>query len=209
MTALSTIWFAEEHGLVAGFTMEDELRPATATTIQALQGCKLDIQILSGDNYAVVQKVAKQLGLTTYFAEQKPADKIDCIEKLQAMGRRVLMVGDGLNDAPALSAAHASMAPSSGSDVGQQAADFVLTNTSLSGIVFAHKIARYTDNLVKQNMIIAVIYNCVAVPLACLGLVTPLIAAIAMSASSILVVANSMRLRFIRNNVCIKSEAEL
>lgn len=194
--ALSAVWLAEENGGVAAFAMIDELRPAASTAVRQLQAAGLDVQILSGDTFAVVRETAERLGIKTSFADLRPADKITHVEKLQSEGRRVLMVGDGLNDAPALAAGHASMAPSSGSDVGRQAADFVLTGSSLSGVVISRDTARQTDRLVKQNIAIAIAYNCIAVPLACAGLVTPLIAAIAMSASSILVVANSIRLRF-------------
>ncbi|MEN2494914.1 MAG: putative copper-importing P-type ATPase A [Hyphomicrobiaceae bacterium hypho_1] len=204
--SMTTLWFAEEANSVATFTMTDELRVAAAETIKKLQASKLDIHILSGDNQEVVHQVANQLGITTFFAEQRPADKIAYIQNLQARGCRVLMIGDGLNDAPALSAAHASMAPSSGSDVGRQAADFVLTNVRLSGVAFAHDIAKRTGRLVKQNIIIAILYNCIAVPLACLGLVTPLVAAVSMSGSSVLVVANSMRLHFTRSTLSTKKE---
>jgi len=208
--AVTALWLAEEqlekqkadkqagkHGNVAAFTLVDELRPAAADTVRHLQDSGLEVQMLSGDNPAVVRQTAAELGISTYFAEQQPGDKIAHVHSLQSQGHRVLMIGDGLNDAPALAAGHASMAPSSGSDVGRQAADFVLTGVRLSGVRLAYDVAKCTNSLVRQNIAIAIAYNCIAVPLACAGLVTPLIAAIAMSASSILVVANSMRLRLI------------
>jgi Cu2+-exporting ATPase len=191
----TTVWLADHNGDMAAFAMVDQLRADAIGTIRQLQNDGLDVQILSGDTAAVVRETAQRAGIEAYYAEQKPADKIAHLERLRHEGRRVLMVGDGLNDAPALAASHVSMAPSSGSDVGRQAADFVLTGEGIAGVAFARNIARRTNSLVKQNIAIAIAYNCIAVPLACAGLVTPLIAAISMSASSVIVVANSMRLR--------------
>ena len=191
----TTVWLAEEDGEQACFELSDALRPGAEKTVAVLRKDGLETEVLSGDNIAVVRQTAQLLGVAVYRGEQMPADKIAHLERLQAAGRKVLMVGDGLNDAPALAASHVSMAPSSGSDVGRQAADFVLTGNSLEGVVFAREIAKRTDRLARQNIAIAIIYNCIAVPLALAGLVTPLVAAICMSASSVLVVANSMRLR--------------
>ena len=189
------VWFAEEGDPLARFELDDVLRPDVSETIGALRRDGLGIEILSGDNEAVVRRIADEICIADFRGDQKPADKITRLAELEAHGHKVLMVGDGLNDAPALAASHVSMAPSSGSDVGRQAADFVLTSKSLDGVTFARDIALKVDRLARQNIAIAMVYNCIAVPLALAGFVTPLVAAICMSASSVLVVANSMRLR--------------
>ena len=159
-----------------------------------MQDLAIEIEILSGDQQAIVAALASELGVETIHVEVTPQQKVDRLYKLKNLGRNTLMVGDGLNDAPALTSAHVSMAPASASDVGRLAADFVFTRNDLTAIPFACKIARRTTALIKQNFALAITYNCLAVPLAMAGYVTPLIAALAMSASSIIVVANSMRL---------------
>ena len=152
------------------------------------------VEIVSGDREAPVAHVAAALDVP-FRSGVTPADKVARIDALSAAGRKVLMVGDGLNDTPALGAAHASMAPASASDVGRCAADFVFLRQSLLAIPFAVSVAREARRLIRQNLAFAVAYNIVAVPIAVMGHVTPLIAAVAMSASSILVVANALRLK--------------
>ena len=174
-------------------TFADRLRPDSATALGQLKELGIEASILSGDNGASVGEVARQTGL---FAQSStsPADKQAAIARLQHGGRRVLMAGDGLNDGPALSAADASIAPGTASDVGRQAADFVFLGESLLAIPRAVRGARATMAVVRQNFVLAIGYNALAVPLAMAGKVTPLIAAIAMSSSSLIVIANSLRL---------------
>ena len=153
------------------------------------------MELLSGDREEVAAKVAKEAGITHWTSEVRPEQKVAHLEALKASGRNVLMVGDGLNDAPALMAADVSISPASAADVSQTAADFVFQGRSLTAILETVKVARFSDRLVKQNFGLAFGYNVVTVPLAMLGFVTPLIAAVVMSASSLVVVANSLRLK--------------
>jgi P-type Cu2+ transporter len=190
----TTVWICREGEAPAFFELDDALRPDARKTVEQLRNEGLEIEILSGDADLPVQAAARALAIATVGSELKPQDKIDRITALQRAGRRVMMIGDGLNDAPALAAADVSMTPSSGSDVGRQSADLVFVHDSLEAVTFARHVAKRADRLVKQNIAIAIIYNCIAVPFAVAGYVTPLVAAIAMSSSSILVVANSMRL---------------
>ncbi|MEO5597121.1 MAG: HAD-IC family P-type ATPase, partial [Novosphingobium sp.] len=174
-------------------TFADRLRPDAAAALQKLQALGIECSILSGDAPAAVAEVARTTGLTAHAAA-RPADKQAAITRLQNAGRRVLMAGDGLNDGPALAAADASIAPGSASDVGRQTADVVFLGDSLLAIPRAISAARRTMRVVRQNFTLAIGYNLLAVPAAMAGLVTPLVAAAAMSASSLLVVANSLRL---------------
>ena len=172
----------------------DDLRRDAVATIRRLDRLGIPSSIASGDRAAAVAPVASALGLTAQTS-MRPEDKIDAIARLAGAGHRVLMVGDGLNDGPALAAGHVSMAPASASDVGQTAADAVFLGESLAPVAVAVTAARRTMRVVRQNFAIAIGYNALAVPLALAGLVTPLVAALAMSISSVIVVANALRLR--------------
>ncbi len=175
-------------------TFEDKLRPDAATVIAQLRAALIPSAIISGDRAAAVAPVARMLGLTAQTGMQ-PEDKLEAIARHTAAGAKVLMVGDGLNDGPALAAGHASLAPASASDAGQNAADAVFLGDSLIPVITCIRVARATQAIVRQNFILAIGYNAIAVPLAIAGLVTPLIAAAAMSGSSLIVVANALRLK--------------
>ncbi|MEN9719042.1 MAG: cadmium-translocating P-type ATPase, partial [Pseudomonadota bacterium] len=171
----------------------DQLRPDTAAALGRLAALGIEPAILSGDNAAAVAEVAGATGLAGQGGAS-PQDKQQAIARLQAAGHKVLMAGDGLNDGPALAAADASIAPGTASDVGRQAADLVFLGDGLDAIPRAIAAARRTMKVVRQNFVMAIGYNLLAVPLAMAGHVTPLIAAVAMSTSSLVVIANSLRL---------------
>jgi Cu2+-exporting ATPase len=178
----------------SGFELSESLREGAVATLAALRQAGIESELLSGDSSSAVEPVARQTGIARWRAHSTPASKIARVKELQAEGHCVLMVGDGLNDAPALAAGHVSMAPASASDIGRMAADFVFTRETMLSVPFARDVAVKAGKLVRQNFGLAILYNCIAVPLAVTGYVTPLIAALAMSASSIVVVTNSMRL---------------
>ncbi len=188
------IWLARPGRLPVRFAFVDALRADAKETIAALVARGIPVELLSGDRTEVVADIAGQLGLARYRGEVVPAAKAARLAELSAQGRRVLMVGDGINDAPALAAAHASLSPATGADIAQVAADAVFQGSRLSAVVEILDVAAQARVLVRQNIAMSIVYNALAVPLAVLGLVTPPIAAALMSSSSIAVVANALRL---------------
>jgi len=191
-TGLATEYRAGKARIL--LTFADMLRPDAAATAAALRALGLDPMIASGDRPQALHDVAAATAMMA-TGHMSPQAKLAMIERLKAQGHRVLMVGDGLNDGPALAAGHVSLAPSSASDVSQLAADMIFLGDSLAPVAIAVRAARRTLRVVRQNFALAVGYNVLAVPLAIGGFVTPLVAALAMSLSSIIVVANALRLR--------------
>ena len=190
------LWFKPANGDAVPFRFTDTIKADARETVARLKSAGFAIEILSGDRPDTVKAVAVELGLAdAWRARATPADKVARLEALAGQGRKVLMVGDGLNDAPALALGHASMSPSDAADISQTSADFVFQGAGLSVIVDAIAVARAAEKMSFQNFGIALAYNVVFVPVAVLGFVTPLIAAIAMSASSIAVTGNAVRLR--------------
>jgi Cu2+-exporting ATPase len=171
------------------------LRPDAGEVVAALQAKGLAVSILSGDRAEAVAPVADALGVAEWRAGVSPADKIAEIERLKASGRVVLMVGDGLNDAAALAAANASLSPISAADVTQAKADAVFLGDKLGPVASTLAVSRFARTLMAQNLWLSAIYNLIAVPLAVAGFVTPLVAAIAMSASSVIVTVNALRVK--------------
>ena len=193
--ATATLWYQGAGGPAVSLCFEDRLRSDAAATVRALADAGLGVELLSGDRTPAVAAAAREAGIAHWRAEQKPSDKIARLAALAAQGRKVLMIGDGLNDAPALAAGHASMSPASAADISQAAADAVFQGQRLAPVVEAVAVARAARSMALQNFAIALGYNVLFVPLAVAGLLTPLIAAVAMSASSSAVTANAVRLR--------------
>jgi Cu2+-exporting ATPase len=189
------LWLQEENHPPCPFYFSDPLRDDAPLVINSLNNANIKTFILSGDHKRAVENIAKQLDIKSYKAEQSPVDKFHYLESLKEEGKTVLMVGDGLNDAPVLAKADISMAPGTAVDLAQNAADIVFMGDRLYPVYESYKLACKSQQLVKQNFALAIIYNLIAVPLAFAGMVTPLIAAIAMSGSSLLVIANSFRLK--------------
>lgn len=188
------ISFSETGQNTNQFSLQETLRVDAIEAKTYLDTQNIGTEILSGDGRNAVQKIAKLLNIKDWHASLKPADKHQHLKELENNGELTMMVGDGLNDAPSLAAAHVSMAPASACEVGRQAADFIFTNDSLKAVPYTISTAQKSKCIIQQNFAIAIVYNCIAIPLAFFGIITPLIAAIAMSASSIIVVMNSLRL---------------
>jgi Cu2+-exporting ATPase len=177
------------------FRFADALREGAQEAVEGLKAQGISVTLLSGDSPSAVARVARTLGITDWQAECLPQDKVAHIATRTAQGARVLMVGDGLNDTAALAAAHVSISPATALDAARVASDMVLLGTDLSPIASALQTAQQSTRRIRENFTISTVYNVVAVPLAIAGLATPLIAALAMSLSSITVTLNSLRLK--------------
>jgi P-type Cu+ transporter len=191
-TAVLVGWDDQLRGALA---VGDTVKPSAPAAVAGLRGLGLRPVLLTGDNEATARAVAAAVGIDDVIAGILPADKVAAIRDLQARGHRVAMVGDGVNDAPALAAADLGMAIGAGTDVAISAADLILLNPDLSVVPEAIALARAARKTIRRNLAWAFGYNVAAVPLAALGFLNPLIAAAAMTMSSVLVVANSLRLR--------------
>ena len=180
---------------VAAFALADALKPDSQKAIQRLQAHNIDVYIMSGDNPNVVQYIADQLGIQHAQGNMSPRDKASAVKLLQENGNVVAMVGDGVNDAPALAAANVSFAMHDGADVAQHSASATLMQHSVNQLVDALLISRATLKNIKQNLFFAFIYNVLGIPLAALGLLSPVVAGAAMAMSSISVLSNALRLK--------------
>jgi Cu2+-exporting ATPase len=188
------VYLAVEGQCVARFHISDQLRADASETLQALRELGIQVSLASGDHERAVQSAAQKLNIADYHFGCTPDQKLALIETMQADGARVVMIGDGINDAPVLAGADTSIALGQGALLAQTHADVILLGDSLQPLTTAVRMARRTMRIVRQNLVWAVVYNATAMPLAAAGAVPPWLAAIGMSASSLIVVLNALRL---------------
>lgn len=192
---MSCVFIAIDGKLSGLLGLVDELRADVKKVIAEFQMQNVAITVLSGDKTAVVSAVTADLGDINRQAEVMPKDKADTIRQLQKQGDIVAMVGDGVNDAPALIQADIGIALASGTDVSIESADIVLSHNELEQVAQARRLATKTLRTIKQNIVLSISYNIVMVPLAMMALVSPIVAALTMPVSSLLVIANAARIR--------------
>ncbi|HIE2057290.1 TPA: heavy metal translocating P-type ATPase [Neisseria meningitidis] len=183
---------------IGAFALADALKADTAEAIGRLKKHNIDVYIMSGDNQGTVEYVAKQLGIAHAFGNMSPRDKAAEVQKLKAAGKTVAMVGDGINDAPALAAANVSFAMKGGADVAEHTASATLMQHSVNQLADALSVSRATLRNIKQNLFFAFFYNILGIPLAALGFLNPVIAGAAMAASSVSVLSNALRLKRVK-----------
>jgi Cu+-exporting ATPase len=188
--------FAAINNEIKGIiSIEDTLKENSRKVIEKLKSMKINTVMLTGDNYVSAKKVADEVDFDEFKAEVLPEDKIKIVTEYQKNGKVVAMVGDGINDAPALVQSNVGIAIGTGTDVAIESGDIVLISGDINGVEKAIKLSRLTLKTIKQNLFWAFIYNVIGVPLAAFGLLNPMIAALAMSFSSVSVVSNSLRLK--------------
>jgi Cu2+-exporting ATPase len=188
------VLLADQTGVIAAFHLSEQLRPGMRDVIDALKAQGLQLHILSGDAPAKVADIAAKLEIVSWRARASPADKLSELGAMRAQGAHVLVVGDGVNDAPVLAGADVGVALASGAEIARTSSDIVLAGERLTALVTARRIARQTLAVIQQNQRWALMYNLVAMPLAALGFVPPWLAALGMSFSSLCVIGNALRI---------------
>lgn len=209
------LYFAAEDGTYLGaIAAADVLKEDSCQAVTAMKRLGLQVVMLTGDNAQTAKTIAQKAGIDRVVADVLPADKASAIKQLQAEGCRVLMVGDGINDAPALVTADVGMAIGAGTDIAMESADVVLMSGSLTGVQNAVRLSKATIRNIRQNLFWAFFYNCLGIPLAALGMLNPMIGAAAMSMSSVFVVSNALRLRrfkpeMVEHTIQLKEEMKM
>ncbi|HWR73177.1 MAG TPA: copper-translocating P-type ATPase, partial [Nitrospirota bacterium] len=193
--AKAVVWIANDNKLLGFLSLKDAPKPDAVQAIGRLRELGIDVTMITGDNQKTAESVARTIGVQNVIAGMLPAGKGEEVQRLRKAGRAVAMVGDGINDAPALAAADVGMAMATGTDIAAESASVVLMRPDLSGVVEAIEISKCTFRIIRQNLFWAFAYNVAAIPLAMAGILSPIIAAAAMAASSVTVVTNSLRLR--------------
>jgi len=191
----TVVWLSKQDELLAAFVLADKPRPQATELIAALKAQGIEVTILSGDAESAVAHFAEQIGVNDWKAACSPEDKLNYLHQLQARGEVVAMVGDGINDAPVLAGAQVSMAMGSGTQMARATGDVVLLTENLLEIEHALATSRFGINVIRQNFIWAIAYNLIALPFAATGYLSPWMAAIGMSVSSLIVVLNALRLK--------------
>lgn len=194
-------YFAQNGELMAVFSLQDSLRNDAKASIAYFLKQRFRVLILSGDRKSVVENIAKELKIGEFHAQQNPIEKSQFIENLHKNGRKIIMVGDGINDAIALNKSDIAISLGQSSDIAIESSDVVLLDNTLFSLVRAHKLAKKTYFVIKQNIKISIIYNCLTIPLACAGFIIPLFAALSMSFSSLLVVLNSLKIKLFAKKI--------
>ena len=175
--------------------IEDKIRESAVDAIRKLNSMNIQTVMITGDNYKTAEAIAKELGITEFKAEILPEGKAEFVKKYQLLNRIVAMVGDGINDSPALAQADLGIAIGTGTDIAIETAQITIVQGNLLNVAKAINLSRNTIRIIKQNLFWAFIYNIIGIPLAALGLLNPMIGALAMSLSSVSVVGNSLRLK--------------
>jgi len=191
----SIVFLAVNNDAKGYITINDSIKSNSAKVISEIKSNNIEPILLSGDNFSVAKSVSEKIGILRFEAEVLPENKSSIVKKFQKEGKKVVMVGDGINDAPALAQSDIGIAIGTGTDVAIESANVVLMNGDLEGIVKSLKLSKQTIRVIKQNLFWAFIYNVIGIPLAALGLLNPMFAALAMSFSSVSVVSNSLRLK--------------
>lgn len=187
--------FAINKKVIATFELEDKIKDDAKEIIEYLQNKNIDVIMLTGDNEQVASKIANELNIKKYFAKQTPVSKANYIKELKKENKIVVMVGDGVNDSVALSNADVAIAMGNSADISLAVSDIVLLNSTLNSLKDAFVISNKTYKYIKQNLSLSIVYNMITIPLAMAGLVIPLVAALSMSLSSLMVVLNSLRIK--------------